>query len=118
MGDHQQRHPLACQILLQPFDHVDIEVVGGLVENQHIRSRGDHGCDRCALELTAAEGRHQACEIRNTELSRQALGCLELSRVIRIAVCPEKILYRPAIFKGRDLSEITDADSIGENDFA
>ena len=36
VGYHQQGHTAALQVVLQPLDHVDVEVVGGLVEDEHL----------------------------------------------------------------------------------
>ncbi len=39
VGDHQQRtREIFTQVVLEPFDAVDIEVIGGLVEDRQVRS--------------------------------------------------------------------------------
>ena len=34
MGDHDEGKVLSGKVILQPFDHVEVEVVGRLIENQ------------------------------------------------------------------------------------
>ena len=39
MGDQQQRAPERLQVILEPFDGLDVQVVRGLVQQQDIRMR-------------------------------------------------------------------------------
>ena len=42
MSHHQQRSPVRLQILLQPLDHLTVQVVGGLVHEQHVKILRQH----------------------------------------------------------------------------
>ena len=53
MRDHQQRHARLGEKLLQPFHHLHIQVVGGLVKNQEIRLMQKYQCQSEAFHLSA-----------------------------------------------------------------
>jgi hypothetical protein len=55
VGHHQQRHAAALQIAFQPFDHINVEVVGGLVENQQLGLVDHHFGESHALHLSARQ---------------------------------------------------------------
>ena len=56
MADHHQRlRPQPGQVAGQPADHLDVEMVGGLVEHQHVVSGQQHTGKRHPASLTAAE---------------------------------------------------------------
>ena len=55
MGHHQQGHTATLQVVLQPLDHVDVEVVGRLVENEHLGVVDEQSCQGNALHLTTAQ---------------------------------------------------------------
>ena len=55
MRHHQQRHLAALQIVLQPFHNLDVKVVGGLVQDNHVRFGQQHLGQRHALGLAAGE---------------------------------------------------------------
>ena len=49
--------------LLEPLQRLDVEMVGGLVEQQHVRAGGQRAGERGARELAAGEGVQRAVEI-------------------------------------------------------
>ncbi len=57
----------ARQVLLEPLERGDVEVVGGLVEQQQVRLAGERAGERRARELAAREGRQPAVEILGVE---------------------------------------------------
>ena len=59
VGDHEQCLVTSIQESLKPLDHLKVEVVGGLVEDQQI-GFGDQYIGQChALLLTATELSHR-----------------------------------------------------------
>ena len=55
MGDQHQRAGKALQVALQPLDAVGVEVVGGLIEQQHIRLGHQRRRQGQALAIPAGE---------------------------------------------------------------
>ena len=74
MGDHNKSAPKPLQPLLQPGGHGGVQVVGGLVQYQHIR-RMDQRRRQChALALTAGERTHLLLIVGDTQLVEHGLG--------------------------------------------
>ncbi len=63
VGDDEQPagvgRPAALEVLGQPGDRLDVQVVGGLVEQQHIPLAGEQRGERDAAALAAAEHGHR-----------------------------------------------------------
>ena len=59
MGDDEQRArllgPAALEVVGQPRDGVDVEVVGGLVEHEHVEVADEHAGEIHATPLPAGE---------------------------------------------------------------
>ena len=56
MADHHQRPwPTHTQVLGQPADHLDIEMVGGLVEHQHVVPGQQHLGQRHPAAFTTGQ---------------------------------------------------------------
>ena len=63
MADHHHRpRPLAGEVAGQPLDRLDVEVVGGLVEHEHVVVTQQHADQRDAPPLAAAEGAGRGVE--------------------------------------------------------
>ena len=62
VGDHEDGQPLAREELFEPLNHVDVEVVGGLVEDEEVAVIHQQAAERHLLLLAAAEGLHLAVE--------------------------------------------------------
>ena len=73
VGHHQQGHTAALQVVLQPLDHVDVEVVGRLVENKHLRLVNQESCQGDALHLATAQLFDGLVIVCNLELSKNLL---------------------------------------------
>ena len=80
MADHDERAVEALQPVLEPFDRGDIEVVGRLVEQQHVGRLRQRTDDRGAAPFAAAGGVAFAGEI-DAELAGDRLR-LEMLRCI------------------------------------
>ncbi len=71
---HQQQGDVGRgELLLQLLDHVEVEVVGGLVHDEHIGHVDEHLGHSEALLLSAAEGVHGLLEVAQAELEEEAL---------------------------------------------
>ena len=67
VGHHDEPAPEAAEPVLQPGDHGGIQVVGGLVQDQHVR-RVDKGRRQGqALALPAGEGPHLPLKVREPQ---------------------------------------------------
>ena len=62
VGDHEQCQSLSREELLEPLYHVDVEVVGGLVEDEQVAVVHQQAAEGHLLLLAAAEGLHGAVE--------------------------------------------------------
>ena len=63
MGHEHDRGVDRRQLALEPFEALDVEVVGGLVEQEQIRVAGERAAERGAGQLAAREGRELAVEV-------------------------------------------------------
>ena len=77
VADHHQRlRPQPGQVAGQPADHLDVEMVGGLVEHQHVVSGEQHRGQRHPASLTAAEvGRRRRRGPPRPADARRRRGC-------------------------------------------
>ena len=82
VGHEQQPGPAAPELLLEPVDRVDVEVVGGLVEDQEVRRRqqGAGEVDAAALPTGHLVGRVLGVE---PEPSEQRGGLVGPGRRVR-----------------------------------
>ena len=63
VGDEDHRGVDRAQQLLEPLDRLDVEVVGGLVEQQEVGLRGERAAERGPRELAARERRQGPVEV-------------------------------------------------------
>ena len=71
---HQQCFVPPCQIALQPFNHLQVEVVRGLIENQQVRFGNQYVGQRHPFLLTAAELSHGLLQVAYLQLCQYLLG--------------------------------------------
>ena len=74
MRNEEQRLRVALQILLQPFDHLHIEMVSRLVENEKIGICDQHRGQSHTLSLTSGKQAHRFVEFIDLELRENLLG--------------------------------------------
>ncbi len=55
MADQEHRAVVVLQQFFQHLQRLDIEVVGRLVQNQHIRGAGKQACQQQAVALAAGQ---------------------------------------------------------------
>jgi len=63
VGDEDDARVDRSQELLEPFDRLDVEVVGRLVEKQEIRLRGERPREGRTRQLAARESGERAIEV-------------------------------------------------------
>ena len=63
VGDEHDRGVERLQVLLEPLERGDVEVVGRLVEQQQVGVARERAGERRARELAAGEGRERAVEV-------------------------------------------------------
>ena len=68
VGHHQQSLVASLQKSLQPLNHLEVEVVGRLVEYQQVGLGNEHVGQRHALLLSARELFHRLVEVANLQL--------------------------------------------------
>ena len=73
VGHHQQGHTAALQVVLQPLDHVDVEVVGGLVQDEHLRLIDEQAGQRHTLDLASAQFLDRLVVVGDLELGENLL---------------------------------------------
>ena len=73
VGDHQQGDVGGGEVVLQPFGHLDVEVVGGLVEDEQVGVGDERFGERSFLPLTAGEFAHVLQHIVNAEFGENLL---------------------------------------------
>ena len=74
VGDHQQRLIAPAKETLQPLDHLKVEVVRRLVEDQQV-GLGDEHVGQChALLLSARELSHRLLQVADLQLGEDLLG--------------------------------------------
>ena len=67
VGDEHDGGVERLQMRFQPLERLDVEVVGGLVEQQQVGIAGQRAGQRGARELAAAEGLQAAVQVRVAE---------------------------------------------------
>ena len=63
VSDQDHGRVEADQVVLEPLERLDVEVVGGLVEQQQVGPRGEHPRERGSGQLTAREAAERAVEL-------------------------------------------------------
>ena len=60
MADEKHRAPVLLQQLLEQLQRVDVQVVGGFVQHQHIGGQGEQPGQQQAVALATGQGAHRA----------------------------------------------------------
>ena len=74
VGHHDQPAPEPPQTILQPGGHFGVQMVGGLVQHQHIGRMDEGGCQGHPLALTARQGADLLVIIGDAQLVQHGLG--------------------------------------------
>ena len=68
MRDHDQRALIARQLLLQPLDHLVVQVVGRLIQDQKIAGREQCRCQCGPFALSSGQRFRHSGSVLNPEL--------------------------------------------------
>ncbi len=68
MGHHQERYPLTRQILLEPFYHLYVEMVGRLIKYKHLGLLEQHLGESDPFQLASGECGHRLSQVGYLEL--------------------------------------------------
>ena len=74
VGDHDETAVEFPQAVLQPDDHVAVQVVRRLVQDEDIRRMEQDGGEGHALALAAGEGAHGLGKVRDAQAGEHGLG--------------------------------------------
>ena len=78
MGHHQQRLVASLQIALQPLNHLQVQMVGRLVEDDEVRFRQQHVGQCHTLLLSTRQLSHGLLQVANFQLRQYLLGLQHL----------------------------------------
>ena len=76
MRHHEQRSCAACEVVFEPLDEREVEVVGRLIEDEHVGVSDEHVSQCHTLELSAREGLHLLVIVGDVERREYLLGPL------------------------------------------
>ena len=93
--NHEDGLVATVQITLQPFYHLQIQVVGRLIQHQEVGFRNQHISQRHSLLLSAAELSHRLFQVGNVQLGEN-LFCLQhlLRIILMIEACLQHTFLR------------------------
>ena len=74
MGDHYQAPGELLQVALQPKDHVAVQVVGGLVQDEDVCRVQEDGRQGHTLPLAAGEGPYSLVKVGDPQAGEHGLG--------------------------------------------
>ena len=100
VGNHQQRAIATLQVSLQPFYHLKVQVVGGLVEYQQVGFRQQHVSQCHTLLLTTAQLSHRLLQVANLQFCQHLLGFQHLLGVpLMIKTCIQHRFLRIELWR-------------------
>ena len=110
MRDHYQRAFELPELVLQPSDHTAVQMVGGLVQDQHIAGTCQRGAQRHPLALAAGKHSHTLLKQGHSQPGEDGLGLI-FRQSPRLGRDPGKDLLQHRIFliKRRKLGKIVEA---------
>ena len=76
VSHHQQGHSATLQVVFQPLDHVDVKVVGRLIENEHLRLVNQEPSQGDTFHLTATQLFDRLIVVGDFELGKNLLEAL------------------------------------------
>ena len=114
MGNHQNCPAKILQIILQPLDHLMVEMVRGLIQNQKVTRRQDRGDKRRPFLLSPGQDLRTAVGIRNPKIDKPRA---HLSLCVPVICLPadrlRHILQKcSAVIENRVLRKIRNPDGI------
>ena len=82
MGYHQQGNIGVGEIRFHPFNHLNIKVIGGFIENKQVGVGNEGAGKRCLFALAARQLAHRFEDVLNPETGKHLFGtALEIPRL-------------------------------------
>ena len=118
VGDHHQRAAIALQLVLQPLDHLVVQMVGRLVQDQQIAWRQQCCCQGCSLALPAGQGLRHHGRILDAQLfQHRCRFALDIPEFLILFYIADHILQdAPLGVKNRILRKIRDLEPVSPYD--
>ena len=118
VGDHHQRAAIALQLVLQPLDHLVVQVVGRLVQDQKIARRQERCCQGCSLALPAGQGLRHHGRILDAQLFQHSGGfALDVPEfLVLFNVLHDVLQDGPFWVKNRILRQVRDLEPASPDD--
>ena len=98
MGHHNNAAGEGDELLLQPCGHFAVQMVGRLVQNQHVRRLQQCRCQCHALALTAGENAHIPVGVVDAELIEHGNSFVFMHFPISIALGGKNLLQNGQAF--------------------
>ena len=106
MGDHEDSAGEGPELLLQPGHHVGVQVVGGLVENQHVRRLQQGRRQGHPLALAAGEHPHPGRRVPDAQAAEHGHGLIAVDFPVGGVLAGKHLLQdRPVLLHGRILGQ-------------
>ena len=111
MCHHGQSPPVLPEIVLQPADHLAVQVVGGLVQDEDVALVDQGGGHGHPLPLAAGQRTHPLVKVRDTQPGEDGLGLI-LRQLPGLGREPGEHLLQhgAAPLKGRVLGQVLHPD--------
>ena len=74
VGHHQQGDIGVGEVRLHPLNHLDVKMVGGLIEDQQVGVGDEGACEGCFLALAARQFSHRLEDVLDAEAGEHLLG--------------------------------------------
>ena len=106
VGDHNEAPGELPQPVLQPGHHLAVQVVGGLVQDEHVRRVEEDGGQGHPLPLAAGEGVHRLGEVGDPQPGEHGLGLvLQQGPGVRGEVVKDLLQHRGSLHHGGVLGQ-------------
>ena len=107
VGHHDQRPLPGAQIVFQPEHHVVVQVVGWLVQNQHVAGAGQHRRQGHPAALPAGEVSHALLEPGYSQTVEDGSGLILRQRAVGVIQPQQHLLQYGALpLKHRVLGQV------------
>ena len=118
MRDHDQRAAVTLQLILQPLDHLVVQMVGRLVQDQKIAGRQQRRCQRSSLPLPARKRiRHYGRIFDAQFFQHRCRFALDVPEFLVLFYVADHILQdAPLGVKNRILRKIRDLEPVSPYD--
>ena len=116
---HKNRAAKLFEIAFQPLDGITVDMVGRLVQDENIAGIGENTRHGDPFPLTAGQGAHLPCKIRNAKLVQHGFALvITLCSCLRRQITDRLLQYGFVRIISRGLRQIADTHPAGQNNSA